>query len=168
MEPSIFPRVRIRKIMDSSSGVRRSKQQLRKQRNFKWCLNIYKRNTVTEHVHTPLWEKSNGKRYKRCKTLSNFICNSAYEHMTISQVHIFLTSALAEGVVSFMLRPLYPRYLLDRRLRGPLSRSGRRGEEKILDPIGTRTPTSRSSSPKPVAKPHHYPWHTNFIVDSVK
>jgi hypothetical protein len=48
--------------------------------------------------------------------------------------------------------PLYrrgkrPRYPLDRRLSGPQSRSGRRGEEKILDPTGTRTPTPRSSSP---------------------
>jgi hypothetical protein len=46
-----------------------------------------------------------------------------------------------------MPRPLYPRYPLDRRLGGPKIRSGRRGEEKILDPIGTRTPTPRSSSP---------------------
>jgi hypothetical protein len=40
-------------------------------------------------------------------------------------------------VVSFTPRPLYPRgksprYPLDRRLNGPQSRSGRRGEEKIL------------------------------------
>jgi hypothetical protein len=40
--------------------------------------------------------------------------------------------------VNFMPRPLYPRgkshrYPLDRRLGGPQSRSGRRGEEKILD-----------------------------------
>jgi hypothetical protein len=40
-------------------------------------------------------------------------------------------------VVSFTPRPLYPFY---RRLSGPQSRSGRRGEEKILDPTGTRTP----------------------------
>jgi hypothetical protein len=30
-----------------------------------------------------------------------------------------------------------PRYPLDRRLGGPQSRSGRCGEEKILDPTGT-------------------------------
>jgi hypothetical protein len=52
-------------------------------------------------------------------------------------------------VVSFTPRPLYLggkslRYSLDRRLGGPQSRSGRRGEEIILDPTGTRTPTSRS------------------------
>jgi hypothetical protein len=51
-------------------------------------------------------------------------------------------------VVTFMNRPLYhcgknPRYPLDRRLDGPQSRSGRRGEEKILDRNGTRTLTSR-------------------------
>jgi hypothetical protein len=46
-----------------------------------------------------------------------------------------------------------PRYPLDRRLGGPQSRSGRRGEGKILDPTGTRTPTLRSSSPQPVAIP---------------
>jgi hypothetical protein len=56
-------------------------------------------------------------------------------------------------VVSFTTRPLYPwgknpQYQLDRRLGGPQSRSGRRGEEKILDPTGTRT-----STPWPVAIP---------------
>jgi hypothetical protein len=54
-------------------------------------------------------------------------------------------------VVSFMPRPLYPRgksprYPLDRRLGGPQNRSGRRGEEKIFDPTGTRMPTTPSSS----------------------
>jgi hypothetical protein len=54
--------------------------------------------------------------------------------------------------VSFTPRPLYPRrksprYPLDRRLGGPQSRSGRRGEDKILVPTGTRTPTPWSSSP---------------------
>jgi hypothetical protein len=49
-------------------------------------------------------------------------------------------------MVSFAPRPLYPRrkntrYPLYRRLDRPQSRSGRRREEKILDPIGTRTPT---------------------------
>jgi hypothetical protein len=34
--------------------------------------------------------------------------------------------------------PPPPRYSLDRRLGGPQSRSGRRGEEKILEPTGTR------------------------------
>jgi hypothetical protein len=36
---------------------------------------------------------------------------------------------------------------LDKKLGKPHSRSGRRGEEKILEPNGTRTPKSRSSSP---------------------
>jgi hypothetical protein len=45
-----------------------------------------------------------------------------------------------------MPRLVGPRYLLDRRLGGPQSRSGRLGEEKVLDPVGTRTPTHRSSS----------------------
>jgi hypothetical protein len=44
-----------------------------------------------------------------------------------------------------------PWYPLDRRLGRPQSRSGRHGEVKILDSTGTRTPTSRSSSPWPVA-----------------
>jgi hypothetical protein len=39
-------------------------------------------------------------------------------------------------VVNFTPRPLYPRYPLERRLGGPQSRSGRSGEEKILDPTG--------------------------------
>jgi hypothetical protein len=61
-------------------------------------------------------------------------------------------------VDSFKPRPLYCRgkglrYPLDRMLNGPQNRSGRRGEEKILDPTGTRTPTPRLSSPQPVAIP---------------
>jgi hypothetical protein len=52
-------------------------------------------------------------------------------------------------VVNFTPRPLYPRgrsprYLLDRRLGGPQSQSGRFGEEKTLDANRTRTPTPRS------------------------
>jgi hypothetical protein len=51
--------------------------------------------------------------------------------------------------VSFAPQPLYPRgksfrYPLDRRLGLPQSRSGRYVEAKILDPTGTRTPSSRS------------------------
>jgi hypothetical protein len=61
-------------------------------------------------------------------------------------------------VVSFTPQPLYARgnisgYPLDRKLGGPQNQSGRSGEEKILDPTGTRTPTSRPPSPKPVAIP---------------
>jgi hypothetical protein len=40
-----------------------------------------------------------------------------------------------------------PRHPLDKRLDGPQSRSGRRGEEKVLDSTGTQTPNPRSSSP---------------------
>jgi hypothetical protein len=63
------------------------------------------------------------------------------------QIHIFLTLALA-GCEWSASRPGHftpgeraPRYLLDRRLDGPQSRYGC-GEKKILDPTGTRTPTS--------------------------
>jgi hypothetical protein len=69
-------------------------------------------------------------------------------------------------VVSFTPRPLHPRYQLDGRLGGPQNRSGRLGEEKILDPTGTRTPTSRSSSPQPVAIPttiFRLPIHTTYM-----
>jgi hypothetical protein len=38
-------------------------------------------------------------------------------------------------------------------LVGPQSQSGRRGEEKILDPAGTRNPTPQSSSPQVVSIP---------------
>jgi hypothetical protein len=40
-----------------------------------------------------------------------------------------------------------PPYPLDRTLDGPQSRSGRRGEKKILDPVGTRTPDSSAVQP---------------------
>jgi hypothetical protein len=57
-------------------------------------------------------------------------------------------------VVSFTSRPLYPRekspkYPLDRRLGGLQSWSGRRGEEKILDPY--RDSKSDPSVAQPVA-----------------
>jgi hypothetical protein len=50
------------------------------------------------------------------------------------------------NAVSFTPWQLYPlgkspRYPLERRLGGPQNRSGRRGEEKILAPTGTRNPT---------------------------
>jgi hypothetical protein len=45
------------------------------------------------------------------------------------------------------------RYPLDRLLGGPQSQSWRCGEEKILDPSGTQTPTTWSSSPSPVTIP---------------
>jgi hypothetical protein len=56
------------------------------------------------------------------------------------------------SVVSFTPWPLYPwgkspLYPLDRRLGGPQSWSGQRGEEKILDSTETRTLLIRSSSP---------------------
>jgi hypothetical protein len=50
-------------------------------------------------------------------------------------------------VISVTPMSLYPRYPLDTRLGGPQSRSERRGEEEILDHIGTRTPTPWSSCP---------------------
>jgi hypothetical protein len=64
-------------------------------------------------------------------------------------IHVFLTSALVGGEWS-ALRPgeiAPPRYPLDRRLRGPHTRSGLRGEEKNLAPIGTRTPTPSAVQP---------------------
>jgi hypothetical protein len=68
------------------------------------------------------------------------------------QIHIFLTSELARGVVSFTPRPLYhrrksPQYPLDRTLGGSQSRTGGLEEEKILDATEFRTLASRSSSP---------------------
>jgi hypothetical protein len=56
-------------------------------------------------------------------------------------------------VVNFTPQPLCSRGKMDRSLGGPQRRSGRRGEEKILDPTGNRTPTPRSSSLYPVAIP---------------
>jgi hypothetical protein len=73
-------------------------------------------------------------------------------------IHIYLTSALVGGEWSASrLGRFTPgkslRYQLDKRLGGPRNQSGRHGEENNLAPTGTRTPTPRSSSPKPVAIP---------------
>jgi hypothetical protein len=69
-------------------------------------------------------------------------------------------------VVNFTPRPLYPqeknlRYPLDRRLGGPQSRSGRFGEEKILDPTGTRTPDT--SVVQPAAR-----YYTDYAIPAPK
>jgi hypothetical protein len=63
-------------------------------------------------------------------------------------------------VVSFTPLPLYSRgkehwYPLDGRLGGPQSRSGRRGEEKLLDPTGTRTPARGQSLTDSDSRPVH-------------
>jgi hypothetical protein len=67
----------------------------------------------------------------------------AYEGMGVYS-HIFLNlGTIWRWVISFTPRPLYSwgkslRYPLDIWLGGPQSRSGRRGEDEILDPTGTR------------------------------
>jgi hypothetical protein len=48
-------------------------------------------------------------------------------------------------MVSFTIRPLYPRYPLDRRLGELQSQSRRYGEDKVLAPTGTQTPILRAS-----------------------
>jgi hypothetical protein len=59
------------------------------------------------------------------------------------QIHILLTSVLVGGEWSdshsgrFSPGERAPQYALNRRLSGPQNRSGRCGEEKILDPTGT-------------------------------
>jgi hypothetical protein len=61
--------------------------------------------------------------------------------------HIFFTSTLVGGEWSASRSAIYPRYPLDRRLGGPQTRSGCRGEDKILDSTGIPTPSPQSSSP---------------------
>jgi hypothetical protein len=63
---------------------------------------------------------------------------SWYQHLLEVSGQLHAPAALPRG--------RNPQYPLDLRLGGPQSRSGRYGEEKILDPTGTRTPTPRSSS----------------------
>jgi hypothetical protein len=68
-----------------------------------------------------------------------------------SLLYLILTSALAGGEWSASRPGRFtpgesPRYPLNRRLGEPQNRSGRFGEEKILDPSGIRIPTPRSSS----------------------
>jgi hypothetical protein len=53
-----------------------------------------------------------------------------------------------------------------RRLGGPLSRSGRYGEMKIIDPTRSRTPTRLSSCPHPVAIPTTLPRLHSLIGSS--
>jgi hypothetical protein len=71
-------------------------------------------------------------------------------------IHTFLTSTLAGGEWSASRLGRFTRGKerpVPIRLGGPQSRSGRREEEKILDPTGTRTPDP--SVVQPVAS-HYY------------
>jgi hypothetical protein len=64
------------------------------------------------------------------------------------QMHIFLTSVLVRSDWSVSRHGSFIREdTLDITLGGPQSQFGRRKEEKVLDPTGTRTPTPLSSSP---------------------
>jgi hypothetical protein len=65
----------------------------------------------------------------------------------ISRLGPIASLATCYGSLCPLILFIYSRYTLDRRLGGPQNRSGRRGEQTILDPTGTRTPTPRSSSP---------------------
>jgi hypothetical protein len=63
-----------------------------------------------------------------------------------------------------------PRYPLDRRLGGPQSRSGRRGEEKIVAPTGTQTrllghPASRYTD---YAIPACFPLGCSFVYSDLR
>jgi hypothetical protein len=63
----------------------------------------------------------------------------AYEEVDIS-IHIFLTSELVGDEWSASHPARFT--LEEKALGGPQSQSGRRGEEKVLDSTGTRTPTA--------------------------
>jgi hypothetical protein len=61
-----------------------------------------------------------------------------------------------------------PWYPLDRRLGGSQSQSGRHGEEKILAPNRTRTPTPRSYSSQLIAIPTvRYPGSLYFVTTTL-
>jgi hypothetical protein len=81
-------------------------------------------------------------------------------------IHVFLTSAVVGGEWSasrlglFTAKGNSPRYPLYRRLGGPQSRCGRRGEEKIFDPTVTRTPTP--SVIQPIAS--HYTYEFKIVL----
>jgi hypothetical protein len=70
------------------------------------------------------------------------------------QIHIFLTSVLVLGELSVSFPGgKSPRSTFDRRLDPSQNQSGRRGKWKIVAPTGTKTQTTLSSSPLPVAIP---------------
>jgi hypothetical protein len=78
-------------------------------------------------------------------------------------IHVFLTSVLVGGEWSasrpcrFTPKKRRPGTHWIEGWVGPQSRSERYREVKILDPTGTRTPTSSMSSPFPVAIPTALP-----------
>jgi hypothetical protein len=101
--------------------------------------------------------RSHCRRPTECKKMSLCLTNYALCHEGVwgsGRIDPFFHDLgnSCMWVVSFMSRPLFPRgkkpqYPLDTRFGGPQSRSGQRGEETILDPTGTRTPTPQSSNP---------------------
>jgi hypothetical protein len=102
-----------------------------------------------------MWQGKSALSTITCVVFDGYSTNISESYATqqdaIHEIHIFLISALLGGdqlhapaALSLGKSPQYP---LERMLGGPQNRSGRHGEEKILDPTGTRTPTPRSSSP---------------------
>jgi hypothetical protein len=72
-------------------------------------------------------------------------------------------------VLSFTPRPRFtpgkePPVPIGEEVRWPQSPSGRRGEEKILDPSGTRTPTPRSSIHSQLIYRLRYPWSSSHLI----
>jgi hypothetical protein len=102
------------------------------------------------HILTWMKRRFNTADAFGCKT---FLIFKPWKDVTAKYIaKFYVLDSYMTWVVSFTPLPPYPRgknprYPLDRRLGGPQNRSGRRGEEKILDSNGTRTPTPRSSSP---------------------
>jgi hypothetical protein len=81
------------------------------------------------------------------------VCVSGY-----IEPYFLSVGANLRWVFSFTYSSLYPqgktpRCPLNRRLGGPQYRSGRRAEERILDPTGAQTPIPLLSIPYPVAVP---------------
>jgi hypothetical protein len=95
-----------------------------------------------------------GFKVLKVKKIKLFMCltNWALRHEGIwrsgcTDPHFLDLDTSWRQVVSFTPWPLYPQYPFDRRLGRSQSRSEQCGEEKILDPTRTQTPTPQSSSP---------------------
>jgi hypothetical protein len=76
------------------------------------------------------------------------VCSTVPQPLRYRMPHIFLTSALVGGEWSASRPGRRTHWIGDW-----VDPRARRGEEKILDPTGTRTPDPRSSIPLPVAIP---------------
>jgi hypothetical protein len=100
-------------------------------RLYRWAISPFVCHCPVQHIFIFMC------RFSRLVTRHEDVCGSGG-----TVLHILKLGTRWKRVVSFTPRPLNPQYLLDNGLGGPQSRSGLRGEEKLLKPLPLIEPWS--------------------------